>query len=377
MKIAFPCQQCGKQLVADSGLAGRTGRCRDCGQSMLVPSGQGSTAGQRPVHSGASAKASPEGSPAVARAPVADWRTAVASQLTQPGGTGAAAASTGAAAASTSAAAASRRAPRSGRADSGSAATAASGYSLRPVTPAKVQAIAATDWDNAELGEAVAPPASIFARSAPAAATARPVPSGPSPVFIAYRMFFSLLARATTWISETSYTVSFVIIILSVASGMIGRHSLAALGCGTIVALNLVGLAGDLASLVTMSFRKNPLRGALFLIPPFTFYYLWSDWDRYRDTVSRMRIPAVTLALVAAAYMFVPWLRGGKESEGVFGEAATQVVGTLEEKLGGPGASIEQGLKTARAWVREVPLPAALSPPTSDGPTPPAPGPKP
>jgi len=203
------------------------------------------------------------------------------------------------------------------------------------------------------------------------------VPSGPSPVFIAYRMFFSLLARATTWISETSYTVSFVIIILSVASGMIGRHSLAALGCGTIVALNLVGLAGDLASLVTMSFRKNPLRGALFLIPPFTFYYLWSDWDRYRDTVSRMRIPAVTLALVAAAYVFVPWLRGGKESEGVFGEAATQVVGTLEEKLGGPGASIEQGLKTARAWVREVPLPAALSPPASDGPAPPAPGPKP
>jgi len=313
----------------------------------------------------------------VARAPVADWRTAVASQLIQPGGTGAAAAASTGAAASTSTAAASRRAPRSGRADSGSAATAAGGYSLRPVTPAKVQAIAATDWDNAELGEAVAPPASIFARSATAAATARPVPIGPSPVFIAYRMFFSLLARATTWISETSYTISFVIIILSVASGMIGRHSLAALGCGTIVALNLVGLAGDLASLVTMSFRKNPLRGALFLIPPFTFYYLWSDWDRYRDTVSRMRIPAVTLALVAMAYVFVPWLRGGKESESVFGEAATRVVGTLEEKLGGPGASIEQGLKTARAWVREVPLPAALSPPASDGPAPPAPGPKP
>jgi len=373
LKIAFPCQQCGKQLVADSGLAGRTGRCRYCGKSMLVPSGQGSTAGPR-AHSGASAKASgqaaPEVSPAVAQAPVADWRTAVASQLALPAGPAAAAAST-------SQPTASRRAPRSGRADSAPAATAASGYSLRPVTPAKVQAIAATDWDDAELGEAVAPPASIFARSAAAAATARPVPSGPAPVFIAYRMFFSLLARATTWISETSYTVSFVIIILSVASGMIGRHSLAALGCGTIVALNLVGLAGDLASLVTMSFRKNPLRGALFLIPPFTFYYLWSDWDRYRDTVSRMRIPAVTLALVAMAYVFVPWLRGGKESEGVFGEAATRVVGTLEEKLGGPGASIEKGLKTARAWVREVPLPAALSPPASDGPAPPAPGPKP
>lgn len=380
MKIAFPCQQCGKQLVADSGLAGRTGRCRYCGQSMLVPSGQGSTAGQRPAHSGASLKASakasgqasPEGSPAVGRAAVADWRTAVASQLALPAGPAAAAASTGAAAAN-------RRAPRSGRRDSTPAptATAAGGYSLRSVTPARVQAIAATDWDNAELGEAVAPPASIFARSAAAAATARPVPSGPSPVFIAYRMFFSLLARATTWISETSYTVSFVIIILSVAAGMIGRHSLAALGCGTIVALNLVGLAGDLASLVTMSFRKNPLRGALFLIPPFTFYYLWSDWNRYRDTVSRMRIPAVTLALVAAAYVFVPWLRGGKESEGFLGEAATRMVGTLEEKLGGPGASIDQGLKTARAWVREVPLPAALSPPDSDGPTPPVPGPKP
>ena len=387
MKIAFACPHCGKQLVADSALAGRTGRCRYCGQRTVVPDGQ---------------RESP------ARAPAANWQTAVASQLVTPADRGAAAA---------------------GRADANSAADTSSGYKLRPVTPVGVPALVASEWDNAELGPAVdSSLASVFtapasgakspargvksparAATSPASATkspstvatpqatvfgplagvlaplaavfaplaGRPVPNGATSAVVAYRTFFGLLGRLTTWISETSYTVSFIIIILAVASGMIGRHSLATLGCGAVVFLNLVGLAGDMTSLVTLSFRKNPLRGALFLVPPFTLYYLWTDWHRYRDTVVRMRIPLVTLALVIAAYLYVPWLRGGIKAEVPAVESVERAVDTVEEKLAGRKGALDEGLKKARSWLREVPLPDSSSLPGLPGTHQPLPGTKP
>lgn len=269
-----------------------------------------------------------------------------------------------------------------------------SGYKLRPVTPVGVPPIDASDWSNAELGPAiVGPVAKVLTTAAPGprrAATAstrqtpdaaaaggfgalgtileplavvfgpsqgRPVANGSSSLVVAYRTFFGLLGRWTAWISETSYTLSFIIIILAVASGMIGRHSLAALGCGAIVALNLVGLAGDVTSLVTLSFRKNPFQGTLFLVPPFTLYYLWSDWQRYRDTVVRMRTPLLTLAAVATAYVFVPWLHGGSKAEGRLVASVKRAVGTVEENVAGRKGAFNEGLKQARTWLRDAPLP--------------------
>ena len=196
-------------------------------------------------------------------------------------------------------------------------------------------------------------------------------------ILIAYRLFFGLLGRVTTWISETSYTVSFILIILAVASGMIGRHSLATMMCGAIVALNLVGLAGDITSLVTLSFRKSPLQGGLFLVPPFTLYYLWTDWYRYRDTVRRMRIPLMTLAIVVAAYAYVPWLRGGIKAELPGVESVEKAVEPVEGELAGQKGVLDEGLKKAKSWLREVPLPAPSSLPGLPGTHQPAHGRKP
>ena len=408
MKISFACPQCGKPLVADAALAGRTGRCRHCGHRAVVPNVQQSPGGQP-----ASGKAAADGDRAAARAPAADWRAAVASQL--PAST--------------------PRVATPGRAETRPASDTNDGYSLRPVTPVGVPALAASDWDNAELGPAVAAPPTVFTsptqagakpsrvavkpsrvatkpaavtmpaedasptsanifmaltnsltllanRVAPSAnsfspGTTRAVPSGASPILVAYRLFFGVLGRVTTWISETSYTVSFILIILAVASGMVGRHALATTVCGVIVALNLVGLAGDIASLVTLSFRKNPLQGGLFLIPPFTIYYLWTDWYRYRDTVLRMRIPLMTLALVVAAYVFVPWLRGGIKSELPAVASVEQAVESVEENLGGQKGVLDEGLKKARSWLREVPLPTPSSMPGGHGTHQPAHGRKP
>lgn len=333
MKITFACPQCAKPLVADSAFAGRTGRCRHCGHRAVIPAGPGAA---RP-------------------------------QTDEAGG-----------------------------------------YSLRPVTPVSVPKLAASDWDNAELGPAIAAPPSVFTipgtvgpkrssvapsptRAAPRSTAAIPSsgdaigplkdvvaaltgifspraslqpPNGGAPLVVAYRSFFGLLGRFTAWVSETSYTLSFVLIILAVASGMTGRHSLAATAFWAIVALNLVGLAGDVTSLVTLSFRKNPLQGGLFLVPPFTLYYLWTDWYRYRDTIVRMRIPLTTLALVAVAYVLVPWLHGGSPRESRIVAAVNRAVETAEQAVAGRKGALDEGLKNARSWLREVPLPDPSSLPT-------------
>lgn len=400
MKITFDCPQCGKSLVADVALAGRTGRCRHCGHRAMVPNVQQQSGGLSQSVPGKG----PAGSDRPAeQVPAADWRAAVASQLP----------------------ASAPRDAAAGRTKARPASDTTDSYSLRPITPVGVPALAASDWDNAELGPAVVAPPTVFTsptfspppararpsgvatkpvgaapassraaaptahasptagnlvalvtnsftrlieRVAPGAnGTARPVSNGAAPLVVAYRLFFGLLGRATAWISEASYTVSLILIILAVASGMVGRHGLATALCGVIVALNLVGLAGDIISLVTLSFRKNPLQGGLFLIPPFTLYYLWTDWYRYRDTVLRMRIPLMTLALVVAAYVFVPWLRGGIKAELPAVASVEQAVDSVEEKLGSQKGVLDESLKKARSWLREVPLPAPPSMPGGHG----------
>ena len=233
-------------------------------------------------------------------------------------------------------------------------------YQLRPVTPIRQPAIEVPAWHDDDDTEMV------VVRPAVPVAT-RPAANEPTPLMRAYRSCFSLLVQATTWVSETSYTVSLILLILSVAGGMIGQHTLAAWGVRAIIGLNLVGLLGDLASLVNLSFRKDPLRGALFLVPPLTVYYLWTDWRRYRDTVSRMRIPLVTLAFVGVACLFVPWLRGGTEDSGSLVATSERIVGDLEERLGGRRGQIEETLKGARTWLREG-APPATEPPAGGAP---------
>ncbi|MFM1997298.1 MAG: hypothetical protein RLZZ111_1685 [Planctomycetota bacterium] len=325
MKIAFACPNCAKQLVADVAAAGRTGRCRHCGKPAVVPSGYT----LRPI--------TPTEVPQLPAA--ADWGNAeLGPAIAFP----AVAPIASASAPKTPSQAASRKVARTpARAAAAPAAASQGGSPVAPGFPV----ILADAW------------AAFAAIVKPSVATSTASGAAPAPLLVAYRSFFALLGRVTTWISETSYTVSFILITLAIASGMVGRHSLAAMACGAIVALNLVGLAGDVASLVTLSFRKNPLQGTLFLLPPFTLYYLWTDWRRYRDTIDRMRIPLVTLAVVAVAYVFVPWLRGGSAEEGRFVAAVKQAVATVEEKLAGRQGAIDEGLKQARAWLREVPLP--------------------
>jgi hypothetical protein len=331
MKIAFYCPHCATRLVVDGALVGRVGRCRSCGRRLIVPEGQPVAAGARVVRK----------QPGPAGCPEPTQTRPTANKATGRGPADIA--------------------PRPATPQDDLQLQLADDLQLRAVPRAPAAAptpeLEAWETDTSELS----------VNLPPVTAAARPRGNEPSAAFKAYRTFFNSLVQATTWISETSYAISLVILMLAVAGGMIGHHVLAALGLKAIIGLNLVGLAGDLASLVNLSFRKDPLRGAMFLIPPVGLYYIWTDWRRYRDTVGRMRIPLMTLAFVGAAYLFVPWLSGGSDSEGSVVASVERTLGTIEEKLGGRQGVIGEQLETARSWLREAP--AADAPSPASGPT--------
>jgi len=63
------------------------------------------------------------------------------------------------------------------------------------------------------------------------------------------------------------------------------------------------------------------------------------------------------------AYLFVPWLRGGTKGEGHIDASIKNAIGALEETVGNPRGTVDEGLKKARSWLREVPLPDPASVP--------------
>ena len=80
------------------------------------------------------------------------------------------------------------------------------------------------------------------------------------------------------------------------------------------------------------------------------------------------------LAVVVAAYMFVPWLHGGKESKGPINESVKRVADALDENLGSVKGAVNEKLKAARTLLREGPEATPTSQPGVDGTTQPAPG---
>ncbi len=341
MTIVFSCENCQSPFTVAAELAGRTGRCRHCGQRMIVPA---SSAPERPAVKtreraaaepvGAAAGAGPNGPRRAAIAPQRQpspsahrgmsWREAVTSQLAlkpitedmlpavrprpQP-----------------------KPEPKESESD----------YKLKPITKAALPALGRREQDLER-----ARPGSVYKLAIPRElrkemAARKRSPSvarkGYAQGVRSYRQFFSILARLSDWISNASYTVSFICLILAIAGGMMGQHSLAVFALSAIVVFNLVGLAGDAVNLVMLSFRKNPVQGALFLIPPVTLIYLLTDWRRYRETVNRMMIPVFMLCLVVVAYMFVPWLKGdkpGQKTQGTLGQRIEKAVESIKQHVG-------------------------------------------
>ena len=73
--------------------------------------------------------------------------------------------------------------------------------------------------------------------------------------------------------------------------------------------LNGGRLATGLFNLVIIPFKDSLVRGILFLIPPFTILDLYRHLVQLSRPARRVIEPAVTIGLVALAFVFIPSLR--------------------------------------------------------------------
>jgi DNA-directed RNA polymerase subunit RPC12/RpoP len=118
------------------------------------------------------------------------------------------------------------------------------------------------------------------------------------------------------------------------------------IGISGIVILNLARFVVGAANLVVIPFRKNPVQGILFLIPPITFYYLWRHWNKVRKPVSRIVGPVIALTLVVAAYAFVPGLSQAGRTSGGLQQRLEASVDTLKHDV---SRQVDQTKGSARA----------------------------
>ena len=106
------------------------------------------------------------------------------------------------------------------------------------------------------------------------------------------------------------------------------------LGATAVIVLNIGRIVAGVANLAVIPFRESPIQGILFLIPPITFFYLYQNWHKVHRPVKRIVGPIVTIALVAAAFVAEPWLRGGGKAKGSIQDQVKSGVGTLKKGCG-------------------------------------------
>jgi DNA-directed RNA polymerase subunit RPC12/RpoP len=329
MKVSFSCDNCKSPFTVDAQVAGRTGRCRHCGHRMVVPA---ASASPRPAVSAGGRPAAEPVAAAAASRPLHPRRVATAPAPQQ------------------------QPVPPANRAMNWRDAVT-SQLGLKPITEDALPALRSRrepEPDDEEPGSTykLVIPRELRKEMEGRDRAPQVLRTGYAQGIKSYRQFFDLLARLSRWISKTSYSLSLVFLILAIAGGIVDQHSLAVFGLGAIVLLNIVGLAGDVVNLVMLSFRKNPIQGILFLVPPMTVIYLVTDWARYQKTIGRMIPPALMLCVAVLAYVFVPWLNGGKQDQATLGGRIEKAVESIKTKAGDSTSKVLKKAGEARDELR-------------------------
>jgi hypothetical protein len=194
-----------------------------------------------------------------------------------------------------------------------------------------------------------------------------------------YDDLFRNVAKLFRWINEAAYGISILFMILacvgyvmqltesgSATSSKGGKssrevqlpsstgtkalplpnHRLITIGVSGIVILNLIRLGAGLANLIAIPFRKSPIEGLMFLIPPYTFFYIWQHWKRMEKPVGRIAGPLFALGLVVAAYTIIPRLEKGGRAKGGLVNQVNDAVQTLKKDVSGSVEQIQNQVET-------------------------------
>ena len=158
-------------------------------------------------------------------------------------------------------------------------------------------------------------------------------PQGPSRAVIVGGM--GKVQKLFRWLNESAYLVSVPFLILVILGVVVGSNSLMGLGATAVIALSIGRIVAGVANLAVIPFRESPIQGILFLIPPITFVYLSQNWHKVRGPVKRIVGPIVTIALVAAAFVAEPWIRGEGKAKGSIQNQVKAGVGSLKKEMKG------------------------------------------
>ncbi len=145
----------------------------------------------------------------------------------------------------------------------------------------------------------------VRARKGVFVSTGKPV----SGVKMLWRKELGYVQRLFRWLNETAYLVSVPFLMLILVGALVGSRPLALLGATAAVLLDLGRIVAGFANIAVVPFREGILQGILFLIPPMTFFYLSSHWNKLKKPTMRVVGPVATIGLVFLAFTLIPSLR--------------------------------------------------------------------
>lgn len=170
-------------------------------------------------------------------------------------------------------------------------------------------------------------------------------------------------------INDFAYLISIPFLVLLLIGIVLKSRPMALGGATGVILLNVGRFATGAFAFYVRPFRENPLVGLLFLLPPYTVYYVAKHWKSMKKTTMRFVEPALTIGLVILAFAFIPWLSSGtNRADATIGERLRSEAGVLksdvrdelkgrgsafDETLGGLSEKAQRGLDTIKGTVRE------------------------
>ncbi len=153
------------------------------------------------------------------------------------------------------------------------------------------------------------------------------------------RKVYGLLHNA----NDYSQLLSILLFLLLLVAILLHQRNLAVIGATAIVLLNIGRLVISTIYLITVPFKDNPLQGILFLIPPFTFYYLAKHWNRLKRAAWQFVGPVAAIAALVVVFAFVPWLGGGNVPQNA--PLTERIKGEAEALQGEIKGQVERGVE--------------------------------
>jgi hypothetical protein len=125
-------------------------------------------------------------------------------------------------------------------------------------------------------------------------------------LFVKWRAGVGLILSFLRFIDDWAYLISIPFIMLMVLGIVVANRGFVHTGAVVVVLANYGRFWADLLAIFVRPFKEGPLHGLAFLLPPYTVYYLFTRWNRFKPTLRRMATSCIPIVLVVLAYAYIP-----------------------------------------------------------------------